>query len=71
MIQIDEMIKHLFHHIFAPVQNWGKSSLINKITELAARRKLDDLTIGPVLTVSLFYFIHAVGVFNRDFDNFI
>ncbi|MCD7468947.1 hypothetical protein HAX54_007504 [Datura stramonium] len=33
-------------------ENWGKSSLIDKMTELAARRKLDDLTIGPVLTVT-------------------
>lgn len=31
-------------------ENWGRSSLINKMTELAASRKLDDLTIGPVLT---------------------
>lgn len=33
-------------------ENWGKSSLIDKMTELAARRKLDDLTVGPVLTVT-------------------
>ncbi|XP_006354791.1 probable aldehyde dehydrogenase [Solanum tuberosum] len=33
-------------------ENWSKSSLIDKMTELAARRKLDDLTIGPVLTVT-------------------
>ncbi|KAL0355602.1 UNVERIFIED_CONTAM: putative aldehyde dehydrogenase [Sesamum radiatum] len=31
-------------------ENWGKSSLLNKLTSLAARRKLDDLTVGPVLT---------------------
>ncbi|KAK6123343.1 hypothetical protein DH2020_042915 [Rehmannia glutinosa] len=33
-------------------ENWSKSSLIDKLTGLAARRKLDDLTIGPVLTVT-------------------
>ncbi|KAM3307856.1 putative aldehyde dehydrogenase [Capsicum chacoense] len=33
-------------------ENWGKSSLIDKMAELAARRKLDDLTVGPVLTVT-------------------
>lgn len=33
-------------------ENWGKSSLVDKMTELAARRKLDDLTVGPVLTVT-------------------
>ncbi|KAL3335557.1 hypothetical protein AABB24_031670 [Solanum stoloniferum] len=33
-------------------ENWSGSSLLDKMTELAARRKLDDLTIGPVLTVS-------------------
>ncbi|XP_049409756.1 delta-1-pyrroline-5-carboxylate dehydrogenase 12A1, mitochondrial [Solanum stenotomum] len=33
-------------------ENWSKSSLLDKMTELAARRKLDDLTIGPVLTVT-------------------
>lgn len=46
------------------VQNWARSSLINKITELATRRKLDDLTVGPVLTVSVisvtFYLILPV-----------
>ncbi|KAL6497406.1 hypothetical protein OROGR_029335 [Orobanche gracilis] len=31
-------------------ENWSRSSLIHKLTGLAARRKLDDLTIGPVLT---------------------
>ncbi|XP_009598232.1 delta-1-pyrroline-5-carboxylate dehydrogenase 12A1, mitochondrial [Nicotiana tomentosiformis] len=33
-------------------ENWGRSSLLDKMTELSARRKLDDLTIGPVLTVT-------------------
>lgn len=32
-------------------ENWG-SSFIKKLGDLAARRKLDDLTIGPVLTVT-------------------
>ncbi|KAL2515971.1 Delta-1-pyrroline-5-carboxylate dehydrogenase 12A1 [Forsythia ovata] len=31
-------------------ENWTKSPLLRKMTELAARRKLDDLTVGPVLT---------------------
>ncbi|KAM7471388.1 hypothetical protein LguiA_009571 [Lonicera macranthoides] len=31
-------------------ENWSKTSLINKLNNLAARRKLDDLTVGPVLT---------------------
>ncbi|CAH9095842.1 unnamed protein product [Cuscuta epithymum] len=33
-------------------ENWGRSPLINLMSELAARRKLDDLTIGPVLTLT-------------------
>lgn len=31
-------------------RNWVKSGLLAKLGELASRRKLDDLTIGPVLT---------------------
>ncbi|KAJ4960775.1 hypothetical protein NE237_020685 [Protea cynaroides] len=31
-------------------ENWAKSSLLCKIKKLALRRKLEDLTIGPVLT---------------------
>jgi 1-pyrroline-5-carboxylate dehydrogenase len=31
-------------------ENWIKAGLIEKIKTLAARRKLSDLTIGPVLT---------------------
>lgn len=31
-------------------ENWSKSSLISKMRNLAERRKLEDLTIGPVLT---------------------
>ncbi|KEH31911.1 delta-1-pyrroline-5-carboxylate dehydrogenase [Medicago truncatula] len=31
-------------------ENWSKTSLISKLKELAERRKLSDLTIGPVLT---------------------
>lgn len=33
-------------------ENWGKTSLMSQLSELAGRRKLDDLTIGPVLTVT-------------------
>lgn len=35
------------------IQNWSKSSLISKMKDLAERRKLEDLTVGPVLTVCL------------------
>ncbi|XP_073269129.1 delta-1-pyrroline-5-carboxylate dehydrogenase 12A1, mitochondrial-like isoform X2 [Primulina huaijiensis] len=31
-------------------ENWSKTSLVSKLNDLAARRKLEDLTIGPVLT---------------------
>ncbi|XP_004508769.1 delta-1-pyrroline-5-carboxylate dehydrogenase 12A1, mitochondrial [Cicer arietinum] len=31
-------------------ENWSKTSLISKMKDLAERRKLADLTIGPVLT---------------------
>ncbi|XP_047330347.1 delta-1-pyrroline-5-carboxylate dehydrogenase 12A1, mitochondrial [Impatiens glandulifera] len=31
-------------------ENWSKSSFLDRISELASRRKLEDLTIGPVLT---------------------
>ncbi|ESQ31669.1 hypothetical protein EUTSA_v10003935mg [Eutrema salsugineum] len=31
-------------------ENWSKTPLVSKLKELAARRKLEDLTIGPVLT---------------------
>ncbi|KAL9239537.1 hypothetical protein vseg_013847 [Gypsophila vaccaria] len=33
-------------------ENWSSSPLISKLKELASRRKLEDLTIGPVLTVT-------------------
>ncbi|XP_022137344.1 probable aldehyde dehydrogenase [Momordica charantia] len=33
-------------------ENWSTTSLISKIKNLAERRKLTDLTIGPVLTVT-------------------
>lgn len=33
-------------------ENWSSSPLISKLKELAARRKLEDLTVGPVLTVT-------------------
>lgn len=32
--------------------NWVKAGFVDKIAALAARRKLEDLTIGPVLTWS-------------------
>uniref|UniRef100_A0A1J3D2S8 Delta-1-pyrroline-5-carboxylate dehydrogenase 12A1, mitochondrial n=1 Tax=Noccaea caerulescens TaxID=107243 RepID=A0A1J3D2S8_NOCCA len=31
-------------------ENWAKTSLVSKLKDLAERRKLEDLTIGPVLT---------------------
>ncbi|XP_022866168.1 probable aldehyde dehydrogenase [Olea europaea var. sylvestris] len=31
-------------------ENWTKTPLLRKMADLAARRKLDDLTVGPVLT---------------------
>ena len=31
-------------------ENWMKAGFIEKIKSLAARRKLSDLTVGPVLT---------------------
>ncbi len=33
-------------------ENWISLELLDRIQELAARRKVDDLTLGPVLTVS-------------------
>ncbi|KAJ4780511.1 1-pyrroline-5-carboxylate dehydrogenase [Rhynchospora pubera] len=33
-------------------ENWVSSELISKMKSLAGRRKLEDLTIGPVLTVT-------------------
>lgn len=36
---------------FMRIQNWAKTSLVEKMKGLAERRKLEDLTIGPVLTV--------------------
>ncbi|XP_019464489.1 PREDICTED: delta-1-pyrroline-5-carboxylate dehydrogenase 12A1, mitochondrial-like [Lupinus angustifolius] len=31
-------------------ENWSQTSLISKLKDLAERRKLEDLTVGPVLT---------------------
>jgi len=31
-------------------ENWTKTDLLDRIKALAARRKLDDLTVGPVMT---------------------
>lgn len=33
-------------------ENWTKVGFVDKIKALAARRKLEDLTIGPILTVT-------------------
>ena len=39
-------------NVFSFYQNWSKTPLLSKLKDLAGRRKLEDLTIGPVLTVS-------------------
>ncbi|KAL9284319.1 Delta-1-pyrroline-5-carboxylate dehydrogenase 12A1 [Arabidopsis thaliana] len=44
-------------------ENWSKTPLVSKLKELAERRKLEDLTIGPVLTVS---FIVSPSVFTTE-----
>nr|TKS16104.1 putative aldehyde dehydrogenase [Populus alba] len=33
-------------------ENWSATSLVSKMKDLAERRKLEDLTIGPVLTLT-------------------
>jgi len=33
-------------------ENWAKTCLVEKLKDLASRRKLEDLTVGPVLTVT-------------------
>ncbi|XP_031487377.1 probable aldehyde dehydrogenase isoform X2 [Nymphaea colorata] len=33
-------------------ENWNSSDLVSKLESLASRRKLEDLTVGPVLTVT-------------------
>jgi len=33
-------------------ENWAKAGFVNKIKALAARRNLNDLTVGPILTVT-------------------
>lgn len=45
------------------VQNWSKTSLISKLKDLAERRKLADLTIGPVLTVCITYIFFSLLVY--------
>ena len=42
---------------YAYLQNWVSSELISKMQSLAERRKLEDLTVGPVLTVSGQFFL--------------
>lgn len=39
------------------MQNWSKTSLLSKMKDLAERRKLEDLTVGPVLTVSMLFIL--------------
>lgn len=31
-------------------ENWQKAGFVDSIKKLAARRKLDDLTVGPVIS---------------------
>jgi hypothetical protein len=31
-------------------ENWGKEGFVGRIQELAGRRKLDDLTLSPIIT---------------------
>ncbi|KAJ4712155.1 aldehyde dehydrogenase 12A1 [Melia azedarach] len=33
-------------------ENWSSTSLLSKMKDLAGRRKLEDLTVGPVLTLT-------------------
>lgn len=33
-------------------ENWARAGLLEKLTSIAARRKLEDFTIGPILTVT-------------------
>ncbi|RWW68248.1 hypothetical protein BHE74_00024241 [Ensete ventricosum] len=46
------------------LQNWASSELLSKMQLLAGRRKLQDLTIGPVLTVSVLEHSVKVKVMN-------
>lgn len=43
---------YILNSMIFSMQNWSQSPLISKLKDLAARRKLEDLTVGPVLTVS-------------------
>jgi len=42
-------------------KNWTKAGFLNKIKHLAERRKIDDLTIGPILTVTNERFLNHVN----------
>ncbi|KAL8141940.1 hypothetical protein V2J09_014972 [Rumex salicifolius] len=42
----------LFMHEASYLNNWAKSPLLSKVKQLAERRKLEDVTVGPVLTVT-------------------
>lgn len=41
----------LFCNLCWLLQNWTAAGLVKRLKSLAGKRKLDDLTIGPVLTV--------------------
>ncbi|KAG4942887.1 hypothetical protein JHK85_047533 [Glycine max] len=44
------LFMHKVNLIGEDENNWSKTSLLSKLKDLAERRKLEDLTIGPVLT---------------------
>jgi len=46
-------------------ENWQKADFVKKIKTLAERRKLDDLTVGPVLTVTNKRFLDHVQALLR------
>ncbi|KAF7124831.1 hypothetical protein RHSIM_Rhsim12G0078400 [Rhododendron simsii] len=41
---------YAYFYVLYLMQNWSKSSLLHQMNDLATRRKLEDLIIGPVLT---------------------
>ncbi|CAN6859462.1 unnamed protein product [Brassica oleracea] len=47
-------------------ENWAKTSLVSKLKDLAGRRKLEDLTIGPVLT-DIWDSFFGQGGFNQPY----
>lgn len=42
-------------------ENWGSSKLTSMMKDLAERRKLEDLTIGPILTVTTESLLEHIG----------